>query len=138
MGYWSSSVITVYGDAYINLNEEVSDRKEDIIKLFTDDELNEEIKKREVGESKYENFISKLKTYIYNADVDVSRDDVLDEIGDFDLIDEVKKRNLHIEEELEIDKYKLRKIICNALDINEMYDDEEIFEMLREIWRIRR
>ena len=37
MGYWSSSSITVCGDAYVDFNEEVRDRKEDVIKLFTDE-----------------------------------------------------------------------------------------------------
>jgi predicted nucleic acid-binding Zn-ribbon protein len=77
MGYWSSSSITVYGDAYVDFNEEVRDRKEDVIKLFTDEELNEEIEKREDGRSKYENRINKLKSYVYNIDVDVNSDDVL-------------------------------------------------------------
>ena len=138
MGYWSSSSITVCGDAYIDFNEEVRDRKEDVIKLFTDEELNEEIKKREDGRSKYENRINKLKTYVYNIDVDVNSDDVLDEVDNDDLIIEVQTRGLSVVEVEDIDKYKLRKAIVKALEINEMYDDEEIFEMLREIWRIRR
>jgi hypothetical protein len=138
MGYWSSSSITVCGDAYVDFNEEVRDRKEDVIKLFTDEELNEEIEKREDGRSKYENRINKLKSYVYNIDVDVNSDDVLDEVDNDDLISEVQVRGLSVVEVVDIDKYKLRKAICKALDINEMYDDEEIFEMLREIWRYRR
>lgn len=138
MGYWSSSSITVCGDAYVDLNEEVRDRKEDVIKLFTDEELNEEIQKREDGRSKYENRINKLRTHIYNVDVDVNTDDVLDEVDNYDLINETQIRGLSVVEVIDIDKYKLRKAICKALDINEMYDDEEIFEMLREIWWIRR
>jgi hypothetical protein len=138
MGYWSSSSITVYGDAYVDFNEEVRDRKEDVIKLFTDEELNEEIKKREDGRSKYENRINKLKTYVYNIDVDVNSDDVLDEVDNDDLITEVQTRGLSVVEVVDIDKYKLRKAICKALDINEMYEDEEIFEMLKEIWMYRR
>ena len=138
MGYWSSSSITVCGDAYVDFNEEVRDRKEDVIKLFTDEELNEEIKKREDGRSKYENRINKLKSHVYNIDVDVNSDDVLDEVDNDDLITEVQIRGLSVIEAVDIDKYKLRKAICKALDINEMYDDEEIFEMLREIWRTRR
>lgn len=138
MGYWSSSSITVCGDAYIDFNEEVRDRKEDVIKLFTDEELNEEIKKREDGRSKYENRINKLKSYVYNIDVDVNSDDVLDEVDNDDLITEVKTRGLSVVEVVDIDKYKLRKAICKALDINEMYEDEEIFEMLKEIWMYRR
>jgi hypothetical protein len=138
MGYWSSSSITVYGDAYVDFNEEVRDRKEDVIKLFTDEELNEEIEKRKDGRSKYENRINKLKSYVYNIDVDVNSDDVLDEVDNDDLISEVQIRGLSVVEVADIDKYELRKAICKALDINEMYDDEEIFEMLREIWRYRR
>lgn len=138
MGYWSSSSITVCGDAYVDFNEEVRDRKEDVIKLFTDEELNEEIKKREDGRSKYENRINKLKSHVYNIDVDVNSDDVLNEVDNDDLITEVQIRGLSVIEVVDIDKYKLKKAICKALDINEMYDDEEIFEMLREIWRTRR
>ena len=138
MGYWSSYSITVCGDAYVDLNEEVRDRKEDVIKLFTDEELNEEIQKREDGRSKYENRINKLKTHIYDVDVDVNTDDVLDEVDNDDLINETQIRGLSVVEVINIDKYNLRKAICKALDINEMYDDEEIFEMLREIWRTRR
>ncbi len=138
MGYWSSSSITVCGDAYVDFNEEVRDRKEDVIKLFTDEELNEEIKKREDGRSKYENRINKLKSYVYNIDVDVNSDDVLDEVDNDDLLTEVQTRGLSVVEVVDIDKYNLRKVICKALDINEMYEDEEIFEMLKEIWMYRR
>jgi hypothetical protein len=138
MGYWSSSSITVCGDAYVDFNEEVRDRKEDVIKLFTDEELNDEIEKRKDGRSKYENRINKLKSYVYNIDVDVNSDDVLDEVDNDDLITEVQIRGLSVVEVVDIDKYKLRKAICKALDINEMYEDEEIFEMLKEIWMYRR
>ena len=139
MGYWRhGGCITVNGDAYIDLNEEVRDRGEDIIKLFTDDELKEEIQKREEGRSKFENRINKLHTYIYNVDVDVDSSDVLDEVDNEDLIYEAKTRRLNIVDAIDAEKYELRKIICRTLDINEMYDDEEIFEMLREIWRTRR
>ena len=35
-------------------------------------------------------------------------------------------------------KYEIRKMICNGLDINEYsYSDEEIFEMLKELWKTR-
>ena len=139
MSYWRhGGCITVSGDAYINLNEEVRDRSEDIIKLFTDDELKEEIQKREEGRSKFENRINKLHTYIYNVDVDVDSSDVLDEVDNEDLIYEAKTRRLNIVDSIDAEKYELRKIICRTLDINEMYDDEEIFEMLRELWRTRR
>jgi hypothetical protein len=139
MSYWRhGGCITVNGDAYINLNEEVRDRSEDIIKLFTDDELKEEIQKREEGRSKFENRINKLHTYIYNVDVDVDSSDVLDEVDNEDLIYEAKTRRLNIVDTIDAEKYELKKIICRTLDINEMYDDEEIFEMLRELWRTRR
>ena len=139
MSYWRhGGCITVSGDAYINLNEEVRDRSEDIIKLFTDDELKEEIQKREEGRSKFENRINKLHTYIYNVDVDVDSSDVLDEVDNEDLMYEAKTRRLNIVDAIDAEKYELRKIICRTLDINEMYDDEEIFEMLRELWRTRR
>ena len=139
MSYWRhGGCITVSGDAYIDFNEEVRDRSEDIIKLFTDDELKEEIQKREEGRSKFENRINKLHTYIYNVDVDVDSSDVLDEVDNEDLIYEAKTRRLNIVDAIDAEKYELRKIICRTLDINEMYDDEEIFEMLREIWRTRR
>jgi hypothetical protein len=139
MSYWRhGGCITVNGDAYINLNEEVRDRSEDIIKLFTDDELKEEIQKREEGRSKFENRINKLYTYIYNVDVDVDSNDVLDEVDNEELIYEAKSRRLNIIDTIDAEKYELKKIICRTLNINEMYDDEEIFEMLREIWRTRR
>ena len=125
MGYWSSSSITVCGDAYVDFNEEVRDRKEDVIKLFTDEELNEEIKKREDGRSKYENRINKLKSHVYNIDVDVNSDDVLNEVDNDDLITEVQLRGLSVVEVVDIDKYKLKNAICKALNINEMYEDEE-------------
>lgn len=139
MGYWRhGGCITVSGDAYIDFNEEVRDRSEDIIKLFTDDELKEEIQKREEGRSKYENRINKLHTYIYNVDVDVDSSDVLDEVDNEDLMYEAKTRRLNIVDVIDAEKYELKKIICRTLNINEMYDDEEIFEMLREIWRTKR
>lgn len=139
MGYWRhGDCITVNGDAYIDFNEEVRDRSEDIIKLFTDDELKEEIQKREEGRSKFENRINKLHTYIYNIEVDVDSNDVLNEVDNNDLIEEVQLRNLDIGDSIDVEKYELRKIICRTLGINEMYEDEEIFEMLREIWRTRR
>lgn len=138
MGYWNSCTISVCGDARIDLNEEVRDKKEDVIKLFTDEDLKEELKKREEGKSKYENRIGKLDFWVYNIDVDVNSNDVLDEVDNCDLIDEVKTRCLNVIDVADVEKYELRKIICRALNINEMYDDEEIFEMLREIWRSRK
>jgi adenine-specific DNA methylase len=82
--------------------------------------------------------MNKLHTYIYNVEVDVNTQEVLNEVDNDDLIKEVQLRNLDIGNSIEVEKYELRKIICNTLDINEMYDDEEIFDMLRDIWRYRR
>ena len=138
MGYWNYSSITVCGDARIDLNEEVKDKSEDVIKLFTDEDLKEELKKRDEGRSKYENRIGKLCFWVYNVDVDVNSDDVLEEVGNSDLITEVQTRGLSVVEVADVEKFELRKVICKALKINEMYDDEEIFEMLREIWRTKR
>lgn len=139
MGFWRyGSCITIDGDAYIDFNTEVRDRSEDIIKLFTDEELKEEIEKRENARSKYENRIDKLNTYIYNVEVDVDSQDVLNEVDNDDLIEEVQLRNLNINDSINVEKHELRKIICRTLDINEMYEDEEIFEMLKETWRNRR
>lgn len=139
MGFWRyGSCITIDGDAYIDFNTEVRDRSEDIIKLFTDEELKEEIEKRENARSKYENRIDKLHTYIYNVEVDVDSQDVLNEVDNDDLIEEVQLRNLNINDSIDVEKHELRKIICRTLDINEMYEDEEIFEMLKETWRNRR
>jgi hypothetical protein len=50
-------------------------------------------------------------------------------------MEEVRSRGLDEVEIIEPTKEELRKFICQALDINEMYDDEEIFEMLRELWK---
>ena len=138
MGYWKNSTVTVNGDAYINFNTEVRDRGEDVIKLFTDEDLKEELKKREEGRSRYANRIDKLYAWVNCIDVDVDSDDVLDEVDNEDLLYEVRSRNLSIIEFADIEKHNIRKVICKALKINEMYDDEEIFEMLREIWRTKR
>lgn len=139
MGFWRyGSCITIDGDAYIDFNTEVRDRSEDIIKLFTDEELKEEIEKRENARSRYENRIDKLHTYIYSVAVDVDSQDVLNEVDNDDLIEEVQLRNLNINDSINVEKHELRKIICRTLDINEMYEDEEIFEMLKETWRNRR
>jgi hypothetical protein len=108
--------VSVDGDAYVDLNEEVRDRKEDIIKLFTDDELTEEIKKREDGRSRYELSIGKLKTYIYNIEVDVDSGDVLNELDNCDLLDVVRIRGLNTEDVIETDKYSIRKPSIKPFD----------------------
>ena len=134
---WKWYNIEIDGRAYVDLNECVRDYSEDIIKLFTDEELKEEIQKREDGRSKKEVRINKLDTFLSNLQVEVDGNDVLTEIDNCDLMDEVRSRGL---EEFEVEiieptKEELRRFICQALDINEMYDDEEIFEMLRELWK---
>jgi hypothetical protein len=131
---WKWYNVEINGGAYVDLNECVRDYSEDIIKLFTDEELKEEIQKRENGRSKKEVRISKLDMFLSNLQVEVDGQDVLSEIDNDDLMEEVRSRGLDEVEIIEPEKEELRKIICQALDINEMYDDEEIFEMLRELW----
>jgi hypothetical protein len=131
---WKWYNVEIDGGAYVDLNECVRDYSEDIIKLFTDEELKEEIQKRENGRSKKEVRISKLDMFLSNLKVEVEGRDVLLEIDNDDLMEEVRSRGLDDVEIIEPEKEELRKIICQALDINEMYDDEEIFEMLRELW----
>ena len=127
--------VEVDGGAYVDLNECVRDYSEDIIKLFTDEELKEEIQKREDGRSKKEVRIDKLDTFLSNLQVEVDGYDALSEIDNDDLMEEVRSRGLDEVEIIEPTKEELRKFICQALDINEMYDDEEIFEILRELWK---
>lgn len=131
---WKWYNIEIDGGAYVDLNECVRDYSEDIIKLFTDEELKEEIQNRENGRSKKEVRINKLDTFLSNLQVEVDGNDVLSEIDNDDLMEEVRSRGLDEIEIIEPTKEELRKVICQALDINEMYDDEEIFEMLRELW----
>ena len=131
---WKWYNVEIDGGAYVDLNECVRDYSEDIIKLFTDEELKEEIQKRENGRSKKEVRINKLDTFLSNLQVEVDGHDVLLEIDNDDLMEEVRSRGLDEVEIIEPTKEELRKFICQALDINEMYDDEEIFEMLRELW----
>lgn len=135
MWKWYNYNVEIDGGAYVDLNECVRDYSEDIIKLFTDEELKEEIQKRENGRSKKEVRINKLDTFLSNLKVEVDGNDVLLEIDNDDLMEEVRSRGLDEVEIIEPTKEELRKIICQALDINEMYDDEEIFEMLRELWK---
>ncbi len=131
---WKWYNIEVDGGAYVDLNECVRDYSEDIIKLFTDEELREEIQNRKKGRSRGEVRINKLDTFLSNLQVEVDGHDVLLEIDNDDLMEEVRSRGLDEVEIIEPTKEELRKFICQALDINEMYDDEEIFEMLRELW----
>lgn len=133
---WKWYNVEIDGGAYVDLNECVRDYSEDIIKLFTDDELKEEIQKREDGRSKKEVRINKLDTFLSNLKVEVDGNDLLLEIDNDDLMEEVRSRGLDEVEIIEPTKEELRKTICQALDINEMYDDEEICDMLKEIWSI--
>jgi hypothetical protein len=133
---WKWYNVEIDGGAYVDLNECVRDYSEDIIKLFTDEELKEEIQKRENGRSKKEVRINKLDTFLSNLQVEVDGRDVLLEIDNDDLMEEVRSRGLDEVEIIEPMKEELRKIICKALDINEMYDDEEICDMLKKIWNI--
>lgn len=128
--------VEIDGGAYVDLNEYVRDYREDIIKLFTDEELKEEIQKREDGRSKKEVRINKLDTFLRNLQVEVDGRDVLSEIDNDDLMEEVSSRGLDKVEMFEPTKEELRKIICQALNINEMYDDDEICDMLKKIWNI--
>ena len=132
---WKWYNVEIDGGAYVDLNEYVRDYSEDIIKLFTDEELREEIQNRKKGRSRGEVRINKLDTFLSNLKVEVDGYDVLSEIDNDDLMEEVRSRGLDEVEIIEPTKEELRKCICQTLDINEMYDDEEIFEMLRELWK---
>ena len=139
MSWRFGSNITVDGGAYINLKELILDRSEDAIKLFTDDELEEELKSRQDGRSKYDSRNNKLSDiYVNNLQIDVDVYEAMEEIDDTDLLTEVKGRGISIVEYAEISKQDLRNVICQSLDINEYsYSDEEIFEMLKELWKTR-
>lgn len=138
MSYFYDDV-EVYGAAFIDLNEQVMHHGEEIIKLFTDEDLKEELQKREDGKSKFENYIYNLSdVYTTNITCEVSKRDVLCEISNEDLLNEIYARNLHIDCISDISKYEIRGLICKGLGINEFWDDEEIFEMLREIWKVSR
>lgn len=131
--------ITVDGGAYVNLKELILDRSEDAIKLFTDEELEEELKSRQDGRSKYDSRNNKLSDiYVNNLQIDVDVYEALEEMTNTDLLTEVKGRGISIVEYAEVSKHDLRNVICQSLDINEYsYSDEEIFEMLKELWKTR-
>lgn len=139
MSWRFGSDITVDGGAYINLKELIRDYPEDAIKLFTDEELEEELKSRQDGRSKYDSRNNKLSdVYVNNLQIDVDVYEAMDEITDTDLLSEIKDRGISIVEYAEISKRDLRNVICQSLDINEFsYSDEEIFEMLKELWKTR-
>lgn len=127
--------IEVEGSADIDLNQLIKEHREDAIRLFTDEELQKELQLREAGKSKMENYISSLDTSIDYLTVYVDEYDAMNEVGDSDLMSEVRQRGLNIVEFINASKYDLRKFICQTLDINELYTDDEILKMLKEIWK---
>lgn len=133
------SDITVDGGAYINLKALIRDYPEDAIKLFTDEELEDELKSRQDGRSKYDSRNNKLSdVYVNNLQIDVDVYEAMEEISNTDLLTEVKDRGISIVEYADVSKHDLRNVICQSLDINEYsYSDEEIFEMLKELWKTR-
>ena len=127
--------IEVEGSADIDLNQLIKEHKEDAIRLFTDEELQKELQLRKDGKSKMEKYISSLDTSIDYLTVYVDEYDAMNEVDDSDLMSEVRQRGLNVVEFINASKYDLRKFICQTLDINELYTDEEIFKMLKEIWK---
>ena len=131
---WYSN-IEVEGSADIDLNQLIKEHREDAIRLFTDEELQKELQLREDGKSKMEKYISSLDTSIDYLTVYVDEYDAMNEVDDSDLMSEVRQRGLNVVEFINASKYDLRKFICQTLDINELYTDEEILKMLKEIWK---
>jgi hypothetical protein len=127
--------IEVEGSADIDLNQLIKEHRDDAIRLFTDEELQKELQLRESGKSKMEKYISSLDTSIDYLTVYVDEYDAMNEVGDSDLMSEVKQRGLNVVEFINASKYDLRKFICQTLDINELYTDDEILKMLKEIWK---
>ena len=127
--------IEVEGSADIDLNQLIKEHRDDAIRLFTDEELQKELQLRKDGKSKMEKYISSLDTSIYYLTVYVDEYDAMNEVDDSDLMSEVRQRGLNVVEFINASKYDLRKFICQTLDINELYTDEEIFKMLKEIWK---
>ena len=99
------------------------------------EELQKELQLRKDGKSKMEKYISSLDTSIDYLTVYVDEYDAMNEVDDSDLMSEVRQRGLNVVEFINASKYDLRKFICQTLDINELYTDEEIFKMLKEIWK---
>ena len=129
-GRWYNN-IEVEGSADIDLNQLIKEHREDAIRLFTDEELQNELQLREDGKSKMEKYISSLDNSIDYLTVYVDEYDVLSEVDNSVLLSEVAERGLNTVEFVEANKYELRKLICQTLDINELYTDEEIFELLK-------
>lgn len=127
--------IEIEGSADIDLNQLIDEHREDAIRLFTDEELQKELQLRKDSKSKMEKYISSLDGNIDYLSVYVDEYDVLNAVNDSDLMSEVKQRGISTVELINASKYDLRKLICQTLDINELYTDEEILEMLKEIWK---
>jgi hypothetical protein len=127
--------IEVEGSADIDLNQLIKEHREDAIRLFTDEELQKELQLRKDGKSKMEKYISSLDTSIDYLTVYVDEYDAMNEVDDSDLMSEVRQRGLNVVEFINASKYDLSKFICQTLEINELYTDEEILEMLKEIWK---
>ena len=134
MLYWNCGDIDVDANVNIDLNKYAREYREDIIKLFSDSELKAELLMREKGESQHEKYIRELDIDD-NLTVCVDSYDVLREVDNSDLLSEVSDRGLNTVEFIEANKYELRELICQTLDINELYTDEEILKMLKELWK---
>ena len=127
--------IEVEGSADIDLNQLIKEHRDDAIRLFTDEELQKELQLRKDGKSKMEKYISSLDTSIDYLTVYVDEYDAMNEVDNSDLLSEVRQRGLNVVEFINASKYDLRKFICQTLDINELYTDEEILKMLEELWK---
>lgn len=126
--------ITIDGEAYIDLNQYIQDYKTNAIKLFTNEELKEELQKRENGKSKHETYIEQLDLYeCVPVEVDVY--DVLNEVDNDDLLSEMRERHLSRVELVEpTTPREVKQLVCWSLGINEFWTDEEIFEKLKKQW----
>ena len=125
--------VEVRGGAYVDLNKHVREHRNAAIKLFTDEDLKEELRKRENNKSKHEVYLSELDIYVDNITVSVDVNDVMYEVDDDDLLSEVNDRDLNIVKEVEPTSPKeIKKLVCWSLGINEYWQDEEILEMLKE------
>lgn len=97
------------------------------------------MQKREDGRSRFENRINKLSdVYINGLLCDIDPYDTMDEIDNDDLLHEVQSRGLSIIDPSDISKHEIRELVCKGLGINGFcYSDEEIFEMLKDLWKTR-
>lgn len=126
--------ITIDGGAHIDLNQYIQDYKTNAIKLFTNEELKEELQKRENGKSKHETYIEQLDLYKY-VPVEVDVYDVLNEVDNDDLLSEMSERHLSSVELVEPSTPReVKQLVCWSLGINEFWTDEEIFEKLKKQW----